>query len=314
MENDKRKVAIIGTGQVGMACAYALLNQNACDEILLVDINEKRALGEALDLAHGLAFSPSAMQINAGGYDQCRDADIAICCAGVAQREGETRLDLLKRNADVYKQVVAQLLSAGFGGIFLVAVNPVDVITRIIFDLSGFPATRVFGSGTTLDTARLRFLLGQQFSINPQNVHAYVIGEHGDTEFVPWSQAMLGTTPVTDLLGEKSCMEDLQAIEEKVRKSAYEIIALKGATSYAIGMALTRIVRAIFGDEHTLLTVSARLDGAYGQQDVFIGSPCVVGRSGILRVHELSLCPEERKQFIHSCTTLDDAYKGVHAR
>lgn len=314
MHRDTRKVAIIGAGQVGMACAYALLNQRACDELVLVDIDMARAQGEALDLSHSLAFSPAPMRLGAGDYGQCADADIAICCAGAAQAQGETRLDLLRRNAKVYRQVVGDLMQAGFDGLFLVAVNPVDVLTRLICELSGFPPQRVIGSGTTLDTARLRFLLGEAFSLNPQNVHAYVMGEHGDTEFVPWSQAYLGTFPVLGALAHAPGglnAAGLEAIADKVRQSAYEIIRLKGATSYAIGMALTRIVRAIFGDERTLLTVSTRLEGVYGQHGVFAGVPSVVTRAGVSHVLPLSLTDAELEKLSRSCQTLEKAYQSL---
>jgi len=204
MPDERRKIVLVGTGMVGMSYAYALLNQNACDELILTDIDKKRAMGEAMDLNHGLAFAGSHMKIAAGEYPDCRDADIVVICAGVAQRPGETRLDLLGRNRDVFKSIIDPVLASGFGGIFLVATNPVDLMARITRDLSGFPPGRVFGTGTSLDTARLRYLLGAHFGVDPRNMHAYVMGEHGDSEFVPWSQAMLATKPVLQVC-ETSC-------------------------------------------------------------------------------------------------------------
>ncbi|MFR5602072.1 MAG: lactate/malate family dehydrogenase, partial [Lachnospiraceae bacterium] len=173
MRTDKRKIALIGTGMVGMSYAYSLLNQNVCDELVLIDINQKRAMGEAMDLNHGLAFSGSHMKIYAGKYEDCQDADIAVICAGVAQKEGETRLDLLKRNTAVFRSIIEPITASGFNGIFLVATNPVDIMTRITYVLSGFNPRRVLGSGTALDTARLRYLLGEYLSVDPRNVHAY---------------------------------------------------------------------------------------------------------------------------------------------
>lgn len=185
MKSDNKKVAIIGAGMVGMSYAYALLNQGLCNELLLIDINKERAEGESMDLNHGLAFAPKNMKISAGEYGDCADADIAVICAGVAQKEGESRLDLLRRNAIVFKSIVKPIVDSGFQGIFLVATNPVDIMTRLVHDLSGFPAQKVIGSGTTLDTARLRYLIGDYLSADPKNIHANVVGEHGDSEFVP---------------------------------------------------------------------------------------------------------------------------------
>ena len=202
MRADKREVVIVGTGMVGMSYAYCLLNQSVCDELVLIDVNKKRAEGEAMDLNHGLAFANSSMTIYAGEYDDCSDADIVVICAGVAQKQGETRLDLLKRNAEVFRSIIEPVTSSGFNGLFLVATNPVDIMTRITCTLSGFNPRRVLGTGTALDTARLRYLLGDYLKADPRNVHAYVMGEHGDSEFVPWSQALLATKPILELCGE----------------------------------------------------------------------------------------------------------------
>ncbi len=315
MRVDKRKVALIGTGMVGMSYAYAMLNQSVCDEMVLIDVNKKRAEGEAMDLNHGLAFAPSNMKIFAGEYEDCEDADIVVICAGVAQKEGETRLDLLKRNAEVFRSIIDPVTASGFNGIFLVATNPVDIMTRITCDLSGFNPRRVLGTGTTLDTARLRYLLGGYLKADPRNVHAYVIGEHGDSEFVPWSQAMLATKPISDLCGEvgtrKVCQEDLDQISEEVRGAAYRIIEAKQATYYGIGMAMTRITKAILGDEHSVLTVSAMLKGEYGQSNVFAGVPCIINKNGIQSVLTLSLTEQELARFADSCDTLRESYEGI---
>ena len=310
MQKDNRKVVIIGTGMVGMSYAYAMLNQNACDELVLIDINKERAVGEAMDLNHGLAFSNSHMKIYAGEYRDCENADIVVICAGVAQKPGESRLDLLQRNAAVFKSIVDPVTESGFNGIFLVATNPVDIMTRITCQLSGFNPRRVLGSGTALDTARLRYLLGQYFQVDPRNMHAYVIGEHGDSEFVPWSQAMFATITVVELC-EKSKTCDytaLEGIEAEVRSAAQKIIRAKNATYYGIGMALVRITKAIFGNENSVLTVSAMLRGEYGQSELFIGTPCIVNRNGINRVIELDLTEQERGKFESSCRTLKEAY------
>ena len=314
MRTDKRKVALVGTGMVGMSYAYSLLNQNVCDELVLLDIDKKRAEGEAMDLNHGLAFSGSNMKIYAGEYSDCRDADIVVISAGVAQKPGETRLDLLKRNAAVFRSIVEPVVSSGFNGIFLVATNPVDIMTRMVYVLSGFNPRRVLGSGTALDTARLRYLLGDYLNVDPRNVHAYVMGEHGDSEFVPWSQAMLATKPILSLCEDTpaSCRtEDLEKISEEVRSAAYKIIEAKKATYYGIGMALTRITKAILGDESSVLTVSALLLGEYGQTDVFTGVPCIINQNGIQRILKLSLSEDELKKLERSCSTLKESFQGV---
>lgn len=310
MQKDNRKVVIIGTGMVGMSYAYAMLNQNACDELVLIDVNKERAVGEAMDLNHGLAFSNSHMKIYAGEYRDCENADIVAICAGVAQKPGESRLDLLQRNAAVFKSIVDPVTESGFNGIFLVATNPVDIMTRITCQLSGFNPRRVLGSGTALDTARLRYLLGQYFQVDPRNMHAYVIGEHGDSEFVPWSQATFATIPVVDLCEKnKTCdYAALQNIEAEVRSAAQKIIQAKNATYYGIGMALVRITKAILGNENSVLTVSAMLRGEYGQSELFIGTPCIVNRNGIHRVIELDLTEPEQEKFESSCKTLKEAY------
>lgn len=314
MTRDSRKVVIIGTGMVGMSYAYALLNQNACDEMVLIDVDKERAKGEAMDLNHGLALSASPMRIYAGDYADCADADIVAICAGVAQKEGETRLDLLQRNVAVFKSIIEPVTASGFNGLFLVATNPVDIMTRVTCALSGFNPRRVIGSGTTLDTARLRYLLGDYFDVDPRNIHAYVIGEHGDSEFVPWSQAMLATKPILEICAESAGRykaEDMERIAEDVRCAAQIIIRAKRATYYGIGMAMVRITRAIFGNENTVLTVSTLLRGEYGQRGVFAGVPAIVNRNGVRQLLTLPLTEEEAARFEASCRTLREFYAGL---
>jgi len=314
MRDDNRKVVLIGTGMVGMSYAYALLNQGTCDELVLIDIDKKKAMGEAMDLNHGLAFSGTNMKIYAGDYEDCANSDIVVICAGVAQKPGETRTDLLQRNAAVFKSIIDPVVESGFSGIFLVATNPVDIMARITCALSGFTPERVFGTGTTLDTARLRYLLGDYFTVDPRNIHAYVMGEHGDTEFVPWSQAMIGTKSILEICEEsngKYCIQNMEKITEEVRGAAYKIIEAKNATYYGIGMALVRITRAIFGNENSILTVSTMLHGDYGQNDVFIGVPTIVNRNGVRNILHLNLNAEERKLLQHSCDTLREFYQDI---
>ena len=310
---DKRKIVLIGTGMVGMSYAYALLNQNLCDELVLIDINKKRAEGEAMDLNHGVAFSGGNMEIYAGEYTDCCNADLVVLTAGLPQKEGQNRLDLLKENRKIFETILQSVLENGFHGIFLVATNPVDIMTRIVYEISDFPPEKVIGTGTALDTARLRYLLGEKFMIDPRNMHAYVMGEHGDSEFVPWSQAMMTPKPIFDLCGEtEGChFQELLELEEEVRMAAYKIIEAKKATYYGIGMAMARITKAIFGNEYSVLTVSAHLQGEYGENGIYIGIPCVVNRMGIQRIVELPVGSEEKQRLHSSCETLENTYREI---
>ena len=313
--SNQKKVVLIGTGMVGMSFAYAALNQNLCDELVLIDINEKRAEGEAMDLNHGLAFSHSSMKIYNGSYQDCGDASVVLICAGVNQKPGESRLELLKRNAAVFKSIVPEVVQSGFDGIFVVATNPVDIMTRITYELSGFNPAKVIGTGTTLDTARLRYLLGEYFEVDPRNIHAYVIGEHGDSEFVPWSQALLAAKPIMNVLEDNPQtydLEELDRIAVDVREAAQKIIEAKGATYYGIGMAMVRVIRAILNNENSVLTVSVRLRGEYGgKKDVFIGNPCIINSGGAKRIIELRLTDEELEKLDNSCKILNDNFNSI---
>lgn len=311
---DLKKVALVGTGFVGMSFAYALLNSGDCDQLLLIDINKEKAHGEAMDLNHGLSFAKRNMLIYDGDYTDCHDADIVVIAAGVNQKEGEDRITLLHRNFKVFKTIIEPIIESGFNGIFLVATNPVDIMTKITLELSGFDSSRVIGSGTTLDTARLRYLMGDYFGIDPRNVHAYVIGEHGDSEIIPWSQAYVTTKSVYDIVEYskgKFSFNDLNNISKNVTRAAQEIIKAKGATYYGIGMSLVRIVRAIFGDEKSALTVSVMLNGQYGVDDVYVGMPAIIGRDGIEDIIVLDLTEEEKKNFINSCNFLKETTKEI---
>ena len=298
MNTDRRKVVLIGTGMGGMSFAYALVNQGGiCNELVLIDVNKERAMGEAMDLNHGLAFAKSNMKIYAGDYHDCKDADIIVIAAGVAQKEGETRLDLLQRNTEVFRSIITPVVKSGFDGIFLVATNPVDIMTRVTYELSRFGASRVIGTGTSLDTARLRYLLGDYFTVDPKNIHAYVIGEQ-----------------VSEILEDSRnsySADDMKKIEEQVRTAAYKIIEAKRATYYGIGMAITRIVKAILGDENSVLTVSAKLCGEYDSRNVFIGVPSIIGRNGVKEVLELSLTEDEMEKFRSSAAILDKCFEGL---
>ena len=308
---EKRRVVLVGCGMVGMSYAYAMLNQQTCDELVLIDYNKQKADGEAMDLNHGLAFSGSHMRIWSGTYEDCKDADIVTITAGVAQQPGETRRALLERNTAVFKSIIEPVTDSGFNGIFLIATNPVDVMTKITCELSGFNPKRVIGSGTSLDTARLRYLVGDYLKVDPRSIHGYVMGEHGDSEFVPWSQLHVSTKPVLDIIAEsknKYCVEDLEKIEVDVRTAAYKIIEAKKATYYGIGIALNRLTKSILGDENSVQTVSAYLRGEYGQTGIFIGVPAIINAQGVQSVLECHLTADEQERFDASCNTLREYF------
>jgi len=300
------RVVVIGMGLVGSSYAFALLNQGITEELVLIDLNKEKAEGDAMDLNHGLPFVPSKTNIWFGDYEECKEADIVVICAGANQKPGETRLDLVEKNTKIFKGIVDHVMGSGFDGIFLVATNPVDVLSYAVWKFSGLPKERVIGSGTILDTARFRFLLGQHFDVDPRNVHAYIIGEHGDTELPVWSHADIAGTKISEWTKNKQGFneKELESIFPNVRDAAYHIIERKGATYYGIAMGLVRLTKAILGNENSVLTVSACLEGEYGHEDVFIGVPAIVNRKGIREVVELDLNNEEKEKFSHSVDVL----------
>jgi len=313
MRNKVNRVALIGTGFVGSSYAFAMLNQGVCEEFVMIDLNKEKSEGDAMDLNHGLAFAPSPTKIWFGDYSDCKDADLVVICAGANQKPGETRLDLVEKNTAIFKGIVEQIMASGFDGIFLVATNPVDILTYVTWKFSGLPKERVIGSGTILDTARFRFLLGDYFNVDTRNVHAYIIGEHGDTELPVWSHADIAGRTISDWAKNKPDFkqEDLDQLFINVRDAAYQIIQRKGATFYGIAMGLVRVTKAILQNENSVLTVSAYLNNQYGQNDVFIGVPAVVNRNGIREVVEISLSQVEQEQFNHSAEVLTKIIKTI---
>ena len=298
------KVVIIGCGNVGMSYAYSLLNQKTyVNELVLIDINQEKAEGEAMDLNHGLAYSPSKINIYAGNYSDCYDAKLVVIAAGANQKEDETRMDLIYKNNNIFKGIISDVMKSGFSGIFVIATNPVDVLTYQTWKFSGLPHNKVIGTGTTLDTARLRFEISDAININTKNIHAYVLGEHGDSEFVSWSNSSVGVSDIDEYLSKK----EQAKIEENVRNAAYNIIDKKGNTSYGIGMSLTRITNAILGNENTILTVSS-----YDEDlDVFIGEPTIINKDGVLKKIKLDLTEEEQEKFNNSYKVLKEAIEKI---
>lgn len=301
---EKNKVVIIGCGNVGMSYAYALLNQRTyVNELVLIDLNYERILGEVMDLNHCLAFAPSQIAVKAGDYRDCYGASLVVIAAGANQNPGETRMDLINKNSKIFKSIVSNVMENGFDGIFLVATNPLDVMTYLVYKYSGLPYNKVIGSGTSLDTSRLKFLIGEKLNISPKNVHGYVIGEHGDSEFVPWSNVNVGLQNIKAFLDVNS----LNEIEDSVRNAAYEIINKKGATYYGIGMCLVRITNAILGNENAIITVSNYDD----KNDVYVGLPCVLNRSGVARKIFVNLNGEETSKLQNSIDFIKDSIKKI---
>ncbi len=289
------RVAVIGAGHVGATFAYALLLRGLASEIVLIDANHERAEGEAMDLAHAVPLTHPT-RVWAGDYVDCVGAAVTVITAGAAQRPGETRLALLERNAAIVGDVVAQVVRHNPAGLLLVASNPVDVLAYETWRISGLPASRVIGSGTILDTARFRALLGQHFDIDPRNVHAYILGEHGDSEVAAWSIATIAGMPLTAYCAAHGIVcerADMDAIFRQTRDAAYAIIERKGATYYAIGVGLARIVEAILRDERSVLSVSTLVDGYAGIADIYLSVPAVVGRGGVERVLRPALAADE---------------------
>ncbi len=284
------KIAMIGTGAVGSTAAYTLLLRDRMDELVLIDANHQKAVGDALDMNHGMPFLGRA-RVWAGTYEDCKDADLIIITAGAAQKIGETRLDLLKRNASIFENIIGEVIKYNQDGIFLIATNPVDIMSAVTLKISGFPSSRVIGTGTLLDSARFRYLIGKELDLDPRSIHAHIIGEHGDTELPVWSIAnVAGTTLTLD--------EPVKAdIFDHTKNAAYEIIQAKGATFYAIALAIDRIVAAILRNEGSVLNVSTLLENYHGESGVYLGVPCVVDRTGVRNVLPISMSDDEKRLF-----------------
>ena len=309
---DKRKIVLVGTGFVGMSFAYSLLNQGGVNELVLIDVLKEKAEGEAMDLSHGVPYAPSKMEIRAGDYDECKDADIVVITAGINQKPNQTRLELVQTNAKIIKEITENVVRSGFNGIFVIASNPVDIMTYVVAKVSGFPKEKVIGSGTALDTARVRYLIGEYLGVSSKNIHAYIMGEHGDSSFVSWENAYVGCKKMKDIMKDNNHpMSDLAEIHKSVVNAAYEIIEKKKATYYGIGVALTKIVKAILNDENEIMTLSSYQRGEYNQEGLYIGVPTIIGANGVKEILELKLTDEDQAKFDNSCNILRDIIKEI---
>lgn len=301
-----RKAVMVGCGFVGSASVFSLMQSGLFSEIVMIDADRDKAEGEAMDISHGIPFARQ-MKVYAGDYDDVSDAAIVIVSAGASQKPGETRLDLVKKNVAIFKQIIPEIAKRNFEGILLIVANPVDVLTYVAQKLSGLPANRVIGSGTVLDTARLKYRLSEHLSVDSKSIHAFIIGEHGDSEIAVWSSANVSGIPLSDfceLRGHYHHEEATKEIAEKVRDSAYEIIQRKHATYFGVAMAVKRICEVIIRDEKSILPVSTLLHGEYGIEDVVLSMPCVVGKDGIENMVPISMSEEEKVKLRESAKVL----------
>lgn len=307
------RVGLVGTGMVGASFAYSLMQSGLANELILIDADTARAEGEAMDLNHGLPFV-GPMRIRAGGYELLAGCDLVVITAGANQRPGQTRLGLLQTNAGVIRDIVPRVVAANPSGVILVATNPVDILTQIAAELAGLPPGQVFGSGTILDTARFRFLLGEYFAVNPQSVHAYIVGEHGDSELPVWSLANIAGVRLADVSGPDGNGVDRDALDqifERTRNAAYEIIERKRSTYYAIGLGLRTIVEAVLRDQRTVLTVCTPMRGTFGVDGIALSLPTLVGHGGAENVLEIPMSTDEIAAFRQSGEILKAQLESV---
>jgi len=307
------KVVIVGSGSVGTTLAYTLQITGVATEIVLIDSNHELALGQVMDMNHGLPFVPP-VHIYAGGYPDCKEADVIVITAGARQKPEETRLDLVDRNAQICRSIVDSIIPYTSEALLLVVTNPVDIMTYVVVKHSGLPPRQVIGSGTVLDSARFRYLLGQHCNIDTHNVHAYVIGEHGDSEVLLWSQVRMAGTSLELFCRHCACgcaPLDKTEITEAVKNSAYHIIEAKGSTNYGVALAVTNIVEAAIRDENSVLTVSMMLDGEYGINECCLSVPCIVNKKGVSRIVEAELDYTERNELNQSAAVLKNICRGI---
>jgi L-lactate dehydrogenase len=308
------KIAIVGTGFVGSTTAYTLMLSGLISEIVLIDINARKAEGEAMDMNHGMPFV-RPVKIYSGDYPDCKNADIVVITGGANQKPGETRIDLVNKNTAIFKDVIGNIVKYNTECILLVVTNPVDILTYVTYKLSGFPKNRVIGSGTVLDSARFKYMIGEHMGIDPRNVHAYIIGEHGDTEVPTWSLASIAGVSMDDYCNEcNGCDSDnfKNKTFENVKNAAYEIIDRKGATYYAVALAVRRIVEAIVRNENSIMTVSSLLEGEYGLNDICLSIPSQVNSNGIERIINVPLSEEETRLLGKSADSLKQVIRGLN--
>lgn len=304
-----RKIVIVGSGNVGSHCAFSLAIQGICDEIVMIDKIEKKANAEAVDLSDTVSYLPHYVKSKKGTFKDCKDADIVVVSLGIPPEDNKSRLDYLEDTIREVNTIIDPILESGFDGIFIVISNPVDVIAHYIWKKTGFPKNKVFGTGTTLDSSRLRRILSDETGIDQKSIQAYCMGEHGDSQMVPWSHVYFGGKPLFDLMKEKPETYgklNLDELANRTANAAYEIISGKGCTEFGIGVGLSEIVKAILHDEKRILPASTLLEGQYGEENVFASVPVILGKNGVEEVIEISLTEKEKSQFNHTCGILKE--------
>ncbi|EOR19841.1 MULTISPECIES: L-lactate dehydrogenase [Clostridium] len=307
MISKNRKVAIVGTGLVGSSTAFSLITQGVCDEVVMIDINKEKALGEVMDLKHCIEYLNRNTKIKVGSYEECKDVDIIVITAGAPPRPGQTRLDTLDLSAKIAKSIVDSIMQSGFKGHFIVVSNPVDIIAHYVYKLSGLPKSHVIGTGTSVDSARLKNFIGDLFNVDPRSVQAYSMGEHGDSQMVPWSHVYVGGKPFSKVIKDNKDRAgdiDLDKLAMETAQAGWEVYNRKGTTYYAIAAATVGIIKAILNDENKIIPVSTLLDGEYGEYGVFSGVPVVLNSEGAKEVVEIEMTEEELKKFKKSNDTI----------
>lgn len=309
---ENRKVVLIGTGMVGMSMAFSIINTGGIDELVLIDVDIDKAKGETMDLNHGLPYSDSYIKVKYGGYKECDDADIVVICAGANQKEGQTRLDLVKINTRIMVSICKEIKRTLFNGIIIVASNPVDILSYVAYKVTNYESKKIIGSGTLLDTARLKYLLGSFLNVSSDDIHAYILGEHGDSSFVSWTNCYVGCKSLLSYMDDKELdMNDLNEIYNDVKNAAYNIISMKKATYYGIGVSLNKLINSIFNDAHNILCVSTLQNNEYKVDNIYMGVPCVISREGIKEVLKLPLNEVDQKKFYNSYNVLKEITREI---
>jgi L-lactate dehydrogenase len=302
MTINRSKVVIIGAGLVGSSTAFSLITQGVCDEVMIIDINKNKAHGEVMDLCHCVEYLNRNVKVSEGDYTDCGDADIVVITAGAPPKPGQTRLDTLELSAQIVKSIVEPVMASGFSGHFIVVSNPVDMIAHYVYKLSGLPKNQVIGTGTAMDSARLKYFIGELFNVDPRSVQGYTMGEHGDSQMCPWSHVTVGGKRIFDILEDNKEFDNvnLDEIVKRITRVGFDILEVKGTTCYGIATTAAGIIKAILNDENKIIPVSTLLEGEFGEYGVFCGVPVILNRSGVKDVVEVHLTKEELEKFKNS--------------
>ncbi|SHO46637.1 L-lactate dehydrogenase [Anaerocolumna xylanovorans] len=306
MTINRSKVVIVGAGMVGSSTAFSLITQGVCDEVMIIDINKDKARGEVMDLCHCVEYLNRNVKVTQGNYEDCMDADIVVITAGAPPKVGQSRLDTLELSIGIVKSIVTPIMESGFSGHFIIVTNPVDVIAHYVYKLSGLPKNQVIGTGTAMDSARLKHFIGEIFNIDPRSVQGYTMGEHGDSQMCPWSHVTVGGKRITDILSDNKEYDDidLDEIVYRVTRVGFDILNVKGTTCYGIATTAAGLIKAILNDENKIIPVSTLLEGEFGEYDVFCGVPAILNRSGVKDVVEVHLTGEELAKFKNSVSVI----------